>query len=73
MIKDTVYSFMAEREMEKLVKTHGIRNGVEAFMRVLRGFDISTFMCVIFQAVPQANETAIKIKFSQWLKKRLYI
>jgi hypothetical protein len=27
MIKDTVYSFLAEREMNKLVKTHGIRDG----------------------------------------------
>ena len=27
MIKDTVYSFLADSEMKKLVKTHGIRNG----------------------------------------------
>ena len=27
MIKDTVYSFMADAEIKKLVKTHGIRDG----------------------------------------------
>ncbi|HPS56466.1 MAG TPA: hypothetical protein PK514_00025 [Spirochaetota bacterium] len=37
MIKDTVYSFMADAEIKKLVRTHGIRNGYfKPYRRVVK-------------------------------------
>jgi hypothetical protein len=32
MIKDVVFSFLADKEIQKLVKTHGIEKGAECFL-----------------------------------------
>ena len=51
MVPDTIYSFSADKEIKKLVKTHRIVRGVERFFGILPAFDISSSMSVIFQAV----------------------